>query len=170
MLPNKKPRYARTPMGHRSGIEDKGIIQLNAALIPNHYESVKIPYTKPASNHFYLTDSAVGNLDIKGKKPVKSCEIVIGSILFFIEYKGYPFTAQDRQKYILVRDQNPDIDLRFVFVNASKRISPNSKTTYGIWAHKNNFKFANGSIPEEWIEEAKLGLKTPCENPAQLKA
>lgn len=158
---NRKPRVARTPMGHRSMLESRGIQQLNEAGLPNHYEAVKISYIKPASRHFYLTDSAVGHLNIPpaGKKPIHFCEVFIGSILFFIEYKGYPFTAQDRKKYLLVRAQNPGIDLRFVFANAHKKIRNNSKTSYGMWARKHHFKYAHGCIPDEWLEEAKLGLK-----------
>jgi hypothetical protein len=55
---------------------------------------------------------------------------------------------------IAVRDQNPDKDIRFLFANAENPIKKGSKTTYGMWAEKNGFKYADGvEIPKEWIDE-----------------
>ena len=69
---------------------------------------------------------------------------------FYIEFKGY-FRPSDRRKHILVRNQNPDIDIRFVFLNANNKLNKNSKTTYADWCDKYNFKWAEKIIPEQWL-------------------
>ena len=48
----------------------------------------------------------------------------------YIETKGF-FDFADRQKHLLVKEQNPDIDIRFLFVNANNKLNKSSKTTYG---------------------------------------
>jgi hypothetical protein len=53
---------------------------------------------------------------------------------------------------IAVKNQHPEIDIRFVFMDANKRI-PGSKQTHGQWAEKNGFKWADGEIPAEWLSE-----------------
>ena len=67
----------------------------------------------------------------------------------YVETKGY-LDKGDRVKMILVKEQNPDMDIRFVFIRASNKIYKGSKTTYGSWATKHGFQWAEGSIPEEW--------------------
>ena len=49
--------------------------------------------------------------------------------LIIIETKGR-FVTADRQKMLLVKEQYPDLDIRFVFSNPNSRISKKSKTTY----------------------------------------
>ncbi len=149
----------RTAAGHLSKHEDRVVEQLTKEKLEHHYETIKIPYFVPESQHYYLTDVAVGPL-IANRKPIVLSEIVIGSITFFLEVKGYPFTSHDRKKYILVRDQHPSIDLRFVFSDAHRTISKNAKATCAEWAEKNNFKWAHQTIPAEWIEEARRGLSS----------
>ena len=70
----------------------------------------------------------------------------------YVETKGY-FTSQDRSKLLRVRHFHPDIDLRLVFQRASNTLSKKSRTTYGEWASKNGFKWAETLIPEEWYNE-----------------
>ena len=69
-----------------------------------------------------------------------------------IEAKGY-FDKGDRVKMLLIKEQHPDLDIRIVFLNARNKIYKGSKTTYGAWAEKNGFKWAEGSIPEEWLKD-----------------
>lgn len=73
---------------------------------------------------------------------------------FFVEYKGY-LRPQDKTKMKAIRKQYPDLDIRFVFQNANKPSYKGSKTTYGMWAEKNDFLWAEGTIPEEWLNETK---------------
>lgn len=70
-----------------------------------------------------------------------------------IEAKGY-FTGADRAKMLAVKAQNPEKDIRIVFMNANRRLNKTSKTTYGAWATKHGFKWAVGVVPKEWINES----------------
>ena len=71
---------------------------------------------------------------------------------FFVETKGY-LTVEDRAKTLLVISQHPGIDLRMIFQNASNKIVPGSHTTYGMWCDKQGIRYAEGTIPEEWLNE-----------------
>lgn len=119
--------------GFRSGLEERIAEQLDKAGIEYTYEKVKLNYIKPASKHVYTPDFVLAN----------------GII---VETKGR-FLPADRQKHILVKRHNPTLDIRFVFSNSKARISKISKTTYADWCIKNGFKFADKTIPEEWLHE-----------------
>jgi hypothetical protein len=119
--------------GFRSGLEERVAEQLDQLGIEYTYEKVKLKYIKPASQHVYTPDFVLAN----------------GII---VETKGR-FLAPDRQKHILVKRHNPDLDIRFVFSNSNARISKASKTTYAMWCRKYGYKFADKTIPEEWLNE-----------------
>jgi hypothetical protein len=119
--------------GFRSGLEERVSEQLDQLGIEYTYEKVKLKYIKPASQHVYTPDFVLAN----------------GII---VETKGR-FLAPDRQKHILVKRHNPDLDIRFVFSNSNARISKASKTTYAMWCRKYGYKFADKTIPEEWLNE-----------------
>jgi hypothetical protein len=72
-----------------------------------------------------------------------------------IEVKGRFQTVVERQKYILFAEQNPEYDLRFVFMRANTPIFPKSKTTMEKWAKDHGFTYSIGSIPTSWIQELK---------------
>jgi len=118
--------------GFRSGLEDKISQQLTSAGVPFEYESTKIEYIKPERKAKYCPDFVLPN----------------GII---IETKGRYLTA-DRQKHILIKAQHPELDIRFVFSNSRSRISKQSKTTYADWCEKNGFKYADKSIPKDWLK------------------
>lgn len=120
-------------LGFRSGLEETVYKQIAGNGIVPQYESFKIPYVIPASNHTYTPDFQLPN----------------GII---IETKGR-FVASDRKKHMLVKKQHPDMDIRFVFQNAKGRINKGSKTTYADWCKKNGFLFAEKQIPYEWFSE-----------------
>lgn len=69
-----------------------------------------------------------------------------------IEAKGR-LTASDRVKMLLVKEQHPRLDIRFVFMNPRVRLSSVSKTTYGEWATKHGYQWADKWVPEEWFIE-----------------
>lgn len=117
----------------RSGLEDKVARQLAALSVEYGYEDQVIKYEKPARVCKYTPDFSLPN----------------GII---VETKGR-FVVADRQKHILVKDQHPDLDIRFVFSNPNTRISKTSKTTYAMWCDKNGFQYAAKEIPLEWINE-----------------
>ena len=119
--------------GFRSGLEERIAEQLDKAGIEYTYEKLKLNYVRPASKHVYTPDFVLAN----------------GII---VETKGR-FLLADRQKHILVKKHNPTLDIRFVFSNSKARISKTSTTTYASWCEKNGFKYADKTIPQEWMEE-----------------
>jgi hypothetical protein len=119
--------------GWRSGLEERVAEQLDQLGVAYTYEKLKLKYIKPASEHVYTPDFVLPN----------------GII---VETKGR-FLAADRQKHILVKRHNPELDIRFVFSNSNAKISKASKTTYAMWCRKNNYLFSDKTIPEEWLNE-----------------
>jgi len=126
-------KWVARKYGFKSGLEENISQQIEGKGIVVQYESEKIPYIIPASEHTYNPDFRLPN----------------GII---VETKGR-FVAADRKKHQLVKQQHPDLDIRFVFSNSKNKISKNSKTTYGMWCEKNGYKYADKEIPEEWFLE-----------------
>ena len=126
-------KWVAKKYGFKSGLEENISNQIAAKGIEVKYESEKVAYIIPASQHTYNPDFKLPN----------------GII---IETKGR-FVAADRKKHQLVKEQHPNLDIRFVFSNSKNKISKNSKTTYGIWCEKNGYKYADKEIPEEWFLE-----------------
>ena len=69
-----------------------------------------------------------------------------------IESKGI-FDSEDRHKHTCIRQQHPELDIRFIFSNAKAKLYKGAKSTYTDWCIKNNFKFAHRVIPQEWLAE-----------------
>lgn len=130
---NLTAKQVAAKYGFRSGLEERIAEQLDKAGVEYTYEKLKLNYVKPASKHVYTPDFVLSN----------------GII---IETKGR-FLLADRQKHILVKRHNPTLDIRFVFSNSNARISKASTTTYAQWCIKNGFKYADKTIPEEWMNE-----------------
>ena len=133
MSKHSDKRKAALKAGYRSGLEDDIAKQLDAMRVKYTYEELKISYTVPESKHKYTADFVLPN----------------GIV---VESKGR-FVTADRKKHLLIKQQYPDLDLRFVFSNPRCKISKVSKTTYGDWCDKNGFLYATKRIPEEWINE-----------------
>ena len=55
-----------------------------------------------------------------------------------LEVKGL-FDVQARHKMLLVKQQHPDLDIRFVFSNANAPIYKGSPTSYAQWCDKHGF-------------------------------
>ncbi|BAQ94082.1 endonuclease [uncultured phage_MedDCM-OCT-S28-C10] len=123
----------------RSGLEERLADQLTSLGVSYEYETLVVKYVKPEKTHRYTPDFILSN----------------GII---IEGKGR-FLTKDRQKHILVKQQNPDLDIRFVFSNPNQRISKISKTTYAKWCTTNGFLYAKQTIPNEWIKERRAKKK-----------
>ena len=109
------------------------------------YEAGKIKYTQPAMARNYTPDWILPN----------------GAI---IEAKG-EFKAADRKKHLLIKDQHPESNIKFIFQNASNTLSKTSKTTYAMWCDKHGFEWVEmpkiqinnvayivGALPEEWLK------------------
>lgn len=126
--------------GYRSGLEENCAEQIRDAGLPVVYEpkADKVSYTWPKRQSTYLPDFKI---------PTKN-----GG--FFIESKGR-FTVADRQKHLLIQEQHPDIEVRFVFSNANAKLYRGSPTSYAQWAEKHGFKYAHRRIPDEWLQEGE---------------
>lgn len=124
-------RQAAKVKGYRSGLEVGLAEALTHVGIDGEYEQHKIKYTKPATNHTYTPDFRLPNG-------------------IFIETKGR-FVAEDRKKHILIKDQHPELDIRFVFQNSKNKIRKGSNTTYADWCEKHGFQYADKTIPETWL-------------------
>lgn len=68
-----------------------------------------------------------------------------------VECKGR-LTVHDRTKHKLIKEQHPNLDIRFVF-QYNNPITKGSKTRYTDWAEKNGFTWAMSTIPPEWAKE-----------------
>jgi hypothetical protein len=60
----------------------------------------------------------------------------------YIEGKGR-LLPSERKKHLLVKEQNPDVEIVFFFENANKPIYKGSSTTYGDWCDKNGFRWTD---------------------------
>lgn len=115
----------------RSKFEEKVLKYLQSEKVNYTYESLKLRYSIPVTYHVYTPDVLLDN----------------GIV---IEIKGFNKTDW-RKKMLLVKEQHPLLDIRFVFQNPNLPIYKNSKTTYCQWAEKNGFKWCKGpTIPEDW--------------------
>lgn len=95
----------------------------------------KLSYIKPATEHKYTPDFILPN----------------GIV---IETKGQ-FDSDDRKKHLLLKQQYPEMDLRFVFANPNTKLRKGSPTSYAMWCEKNGFLYSKKTIPDSWYEEEK---------------
>ena len=143
----------------RSGFEKRVATHLDAKDIPYTYETERIEYTIPETKHKYVPDFTLAN----GIR---------------IEVKGN-FDAKARQKMAYVIEQNPDIDIRMVFMSDNK-ISKSSKTRYSDWCTKRGLAFVvspDGTLPEEWLIDNPIRVlkqeekkEKPCRKKAKKKS
>ena len=71
-----------------------------------------------------------------------------------VEAKGY-FDTRAQVKMKAVKLENPNLDIRFVFMNSKTKVRKNSKMTYADWCEKQGFPYADGMIPLKWFKEKK---------------
>ena len=129
---NGKAYAAARRRGVRSGLEKKIQDKLKEQGVKAKYEPLKIEWEDLAYRK-YTPDFILPN-----------------GIL--IESKGL-FTPIDRRKHLLIKQQHPNLDIRFVFESSRRKINKISKTTYADWCKKNNFLFSDKTIPISWIRE-----------------
>lgn len=118
--------------GFRSGFERTLANQLKMAGVPFEYETLKLPYT---INFTYKPDVILENgiiIEIKGVLNKRD--------------------NMETRKMIAVKNQHPDLDIRFVFSDADQPI-PRMKMTHGKWAEKYGFPYASKTIPTEWYKQ-----------------
>jgi len=129
----------------KSGLEEIVFNFLKDAKVNFVYEGKKITYSMPETKKTYTVDFPI-----------------TGS--FCVETKG-AFNSQDRKKHKIIKQQNPSLDLRFIFSNSKNKIGKKSQTTYAKWCDIFGFKYhcvASSKIPfpDEWIKEIKNAKKT----------
>ena len=129
----------KTDNGFRSGLENTVNEQIAARTSDYAYEAYKLPYVKPQTSHLYTADFILPN----------------GII---IETKGL-FDSDDRKKHVLIQEQYPNLDIRFVFSRSAQKIRKGSKTSYADWCKKNGFKYADKLIPSSWFNEKPKSLE-----------
>ena len=127
---NRRYRKSALKAGFRSGLEHDNEKWLIKNKVKFEYEKKKIKYV------------------LKEKTYTPDFELLNNGVI--VECKGY-FKASDRTKHIRIKEQNPELDIRFVFSNPNNRLSKVSKTTYAEWAEKNGFLWAEKLIPKEWM-------------------
>jgi hypothetical protein len=135
--------------GFRSGLEAKIAIELGEDDVTFEYEPHSICFLRPRRNSKYTPDFLLPNG-------------------IYIEVKGR-FVTSDRQKHLLIKDQHPSLDVRFVFSNPHTYISKKSTTTYAMWCDRHGFKYAKASIPKEWINERPTKQKKSIQNVLQCE-
>lgn len=132
-IKSKKRRDA-VKAGFRSGFEHTISASLKETKVKFEYETETIPYTQ-VLHRKYKPDFI---LKIKRKK-------------IYLECKGR-LTVFDRMKMLSVKENNPTLDIRFVFQDPNKKINKGSKTRYRDWAEAHNFIWCGPKIPEEWLK------------------
>jgi hypothetical protein len=124
----------------KSGLEEVVYTYLTNAKCLFKYESLKVTYFQPEVKKIYRPD-----FPIQGS--------------FIIETKG-AFNSADRKKMKLVKKQNPELDIRFIFSNSKTKIGKKSLTTYARWCELNDFPYhciysTQQTFPQEWLKEIK---------------
>lgn len=119
-------------MAYKSGFERSIVANLKSRGVKFRYESKQVPYVLSRTYHpdFEMVDHG-----------------------FFVEAKGL-LDRDSRTKMIAVKQQHPELDIRFVFMNADKKV-PGLKQSHGEWATKNGFIWANERIPDEWLKSSR---------------
>lgn len=120
--------------GFRSAFEADIAAALTDAGVDYQYENLRVCYHTRSRPAIYKPDFRLPN----------------GVI---VEAKG-EFNAADREKHLLVRLENPDLDIRFVFQRPHRKLTKaKAGMTYAQWCDKNGFMWADKTIPKEWYLE-----------------
>lgn len=127
-------RFVKAPgTVRRSKFEDATEAFLKVQGVKYEYEGHRIPYTLQC---YYTPDWKLLDNGI------------------YVETKG-EFDSSDRRKHKAIKEQHPELDIRFVFSDSSRKIGAKSLTTYAKWCEMNGFKYADKLIPIAWINEKK---------------
>ena len=120
---------------YRSGFERLVAQSLKQRKAKVVYEPKKIPFTQPEKTRTYTPDWLFVDTGI------------------YVETKGR-LTKADRDKLVWVKNQHPDLQIVILFQDAEVPIRRGSKTTFGDWATKNGFEWADfdAGIPRRWYK------------------
>ena len=135
----KRVRISKT-VELKSGLEEVIYNYLKDNKVHFVYEGMKIKFELPTQKKSYTPDFPINDR-------------------FIVEAKG-AFNSADRKKHKLIREQHPELDIRFIFSNAKTKIGKKSLTTYGKWCELNNFPYhciysTQQTFPQDWLKEIK---------------
>ena len=117
----KKVKKTKKDLGkYKSHFE----VEVSSKLGDCNYEVTEMEYTEPAVQHKYIPDFTTTAQD--------------GHQIHW-ETKGRFRTKAEADKYIMVRDSNPEIDLRFIIMDRKTMMPRSKKTTIFSWLVKNGF-------------------------------
>jgi hypothetical protein len=126
---------------YKSGLEERFAEKTTYMGYKLPYEVNRIKYLIPESKHTYTPDFTVTDN-------------------VYVETKGL-WTAQERKKACLIKEQHPEIKILYVLYRDQK-ISKSSGTTYLNWAQKNGLLVCTFKDVETWtkfIEEHYVPTK-----------
>jgi hypothetical protein len=114
---------------YKSGLELTFAEQATSKGLPFEYEPTRFPYRRPS--HY-----------------VPDWRIAEG---VYIETKGYLAPFQ-RQGLLAFKQEYPQVRILLLFGNSQNRLNKKSKTTYGEWATKSGFEWADirEGLPTHW--------------------
>lgn len=127
MSTKKKVNYQ-----YRSKFEAKIADQLKKNKIKFTYETERVRFVMPESNHVYKPDFILPNG-------------------LFIETKG-KWDSDSRKKMALVKEQHPKLDIRILFMR-DQPIRKGSETFYSDVCKKLGYEYAFKEIPAEWLKK-----------------
>ena len=137
---------------YRSGLEREVAAKLTQAGVPFDYEGQWIKYTVPAREAKYLPDFTIPGTNIILEPKGRFGGAVPGG-KFRVSTKDA--AVKERQKFCLIKEQHPELDIRFIFSRASTPIYKGSPTSYGKWAEDHNFLWCEKAVPDEWLREIR---------------
>ena len=106
-------------------------------------------YLKKKGIKFTYEKERITWLNVKTRYYKHDCILENGML---IKIKGC-VVSKERRKYVEIRQQPPDLDLRFGFQNSRIKLYKRAKVGYSDWCERHGFKYAEKVIPDEWLEE-----------------
>ena len=132
---------------YRSKYEANIAKDLKARKIKFEYETIKIPYYLSKKGRCSFCSSGVVFVH-KTYTP----DFIIGSLI--IEAKGR-FLPSDRKKHLVIRETNPDLDIRMLFMR-DQWCTKKKRKRYSDWCNDHNIPFAFGTaLPKNWLRESR---------------
>lgn len=133
---------------YRSRYEANIAKYLKSKGIKFEYETVRVSYYLKKRGKCQNCDSVKRIFVHKTYTP----DFIMGSMI--VEAKGR-FTSVDRTKMAQVVKENPNLDIRMLFMRDQWCTKSKSKK-YSDWCNTHNIKFAFGiSLPKEWLKELR---------------
>jgi hypothetical protein len=121
----------------KSGFEVTLVQQLDDSGVDYTYEAQALKFTPPSKARRKTFDWWI---------TTRSGKLIV------VESKGW-WAPKARLAEIECIKQNPEYDVRYVFMRSSTKINKTSKTSYADVCIKNNILFADGRIPDDWLDE-----------------